>query len=156
MFRTTLCLWLCSVAVLGQAADPFIGTWRMNPDKSRYEGRPKPISEIVRFRPENDSLLQTVERVNADKTVTKLTQHYRFDGVERPTENAHGETITRRRLDTRTHEGTFRRDKNVVTQDHWELSSDGNTIHRTLIGTQAHPSGKPFTFHIVYERAKDE
>src|SRR3712207_1722866 len=115
------------LSALAFAGEPFLGEWKMNPERCDYKGRPMPDSGVVRFESELDALRHTIEWVNADGTGARNTFRAKFDGKEYPA-LASGQTVSRKRLDQNTFEAIFKKNGRVTNRDRWSVSVDGKTL----------------------------
>ena len=133
------------------AADPFLGTWKINTAKSTYSPGPAPKSGTVVFTEEGGWLVGKNETVNADGTTTTRTNRYKRDGKPYPFDSAIGKgmislklTGERQALSTLKLEGgntlTF---KSVI-------SADGKT--RTMTTTGKNAQGQAVKNTVVYDR----
>lgn len=66
------------------AADPFMGTWKMNPAKSRYNSAPAPKSATMTSTQNDDWIVGKNDTVGADGAATTATNRYKRDGNEYP------------------------------------------------------------------------
>jgi hypothetical protein len=139
--------------VAASAADPFLGEWKMNPEKSQFNGRPLPQSSIARFEPDVEGMRYTVETVDADGKGVRNTYRAKFDGKDYPALSA-GRTVSRKRIDQNTFEATYKKDGKLTNRDRWAISPDGKTIVVTTTGVDA-STKKPYTTSTVYERSRE-
>ncbi len=110
--------------------DPFVGTWKLNVAKSKFNPGPAPKSETVTITPDKVS----VEAVNTDgNTVNWSYMHSgetaaKIDGMENSTvmEKRSGNTV----------DHTWNMNGNTET-GHGVISKNGKTMKYTMTGTNA-------------------
>src|SRR5260370_5850504 len=66
IFTTALLLVVLALAVTAAAADQHSGTWKMNPDKSKYSPGPAPKSTTVKVEADEKGVKINAEVINAD------------------------------------------------------------------------------------------
>jgi hypothetical protein len=75
-----LCLGAATVAA--QGPDPFLGTWRLNLERSTFPGPPPALPYILTFEPNADGsilgIVYALDEKNARTAVARIT--YRYDG----------------------------------------------------------------------------
>src|SRR5712664_3430997 len=71
IFTTALLLVVLALAVTAAAADQHSGTWKMNPDKSKYSPGPAPKSTTVKVEADEKGVKIDAEIVNADGSTTQ-------------------------------------------------------------------------------------
>ena len=75
---------LSAAAVGAQGADPFMGTWRLNLQKSKFPGPPPALPYVVTFEANADGSILGIVYALDDKdmrtAVARIT--YRYDGKE--------------------------------------------------------------------------
>ena len=140
----TILLLLAVVAAAAVAANPWNGTWKLNPDKSKSpEGRlPHPTStNIIEIKGEMMHLISDQTSVNGEKEHVEYTAA--FDGKEYPVKvsppGPQPYTISLKNIDSHTREfveviGTF----TIKGRD--VLSEDGKSFSRIVEGKD--PQGK--------------
>src|SRR5947208_385065 len=92
------------------AADPFIGTWKMNPAKSKYSPGPAPKSATLTYTQDGDWIVGKNDTVGADGAATTATNRYKRDGKDYPFRTANGDsgTTTVKALDANTAQATLK------------------------------------------------
>jgi hypothetical protein len=131
-----------SVLVLAVAGwtqqDPLIGTWKLNPAKSKGAAS-LPKSEILKFEPYNgDGLKTTMDGMNAQGKATHSEMSAKFDGKDYPIAgNPNADTISMKRIDANTTELTFKNASKATGTIRRVVSSDGKTLTVTNKGTNA-------------------
>ncbi len=135
--------WLVAIA-----ADPFVGTWRMNAEKSKFAGI-GPQSMIVHFAPHDEGLQYSEESsfISGRRTNTAV---FRFDGKEHDGINPEFLAVRVRPTDTTIESRLKRKSWDEGTHRlNYTVSSDGRTLTIEIIG----PAGRSeFKSTIVLER----
>jgi hypothetical protein len=129
---------LAATAVFAQT-DPLIGTWKLDPAKSKYTGAPPIKSQTVTYAAVPNGLRTTVTGV--DGTGKKMAYGYTayFDGKDY-SEPGVGQpngmdTINIRRVDSNTTEYTGKKGGKVVQTARRVVSNGGKTLTITTTGT---------------------
>ena len=135
-----------------QAADPWLGTWKLNVAKSKCSPGPCARSNVSHFEAvAGGGLKVTGDAVDATGRSTHTETTTMFDGKEAEVKGA--ATLTTRlfsRIDDRTYEFVTRVNGKVTTTTRGTVSADGRT--RTLVTTGVNTDGKPVHNEAVYER----
>lgn len=143
-----------SVAATGasaQAADPGMGSWKLNAEKSKFSPGPAPRDLTTKFEPSGKAVKWSAQRTGADgKPQTAEFIGY-YDGKEykiagSPTADA----VILRRIDARTTERVNKKDGKVVTTERRVIAKDGKSYTTTVKGTSA--NGQPVDHRMVFDR----
>lgn len=129
---------LVMAAGIVAAENPFVGTWKLNPARSKFTG------ETVKFEHTASGAIQL--------SAGGLTYTFKPDGREYPAPL--GYTAAWRQLDERTWEVVNRLNGEVISTETIKLSPDGKT--RTEISKGTKPNGESFQDTAVYERIAGE
>ena len=138
------------------ADDPQAGNWKVNVAKSKFKTSPAPKSQTVTIVPAGkDGIKLTVNAINAKDEKSTIEYAAQYDGKEYPrTETGAGavagQTVTLRRIDSRTAERVAYLKGKKLTTEKWEISGDGKT--RTVTQTGVNPQGQPVDNVLVYEK----
>jgi ABC-type transport system substrate-binding protein len=133
-FMTGLLLLACSLV----AADPAVGTWKLNISKSKFSPGPPPQSATVTYEETAHGIKRTGEAVNAEGNKTSFDYTAQYDGKDYPVNgNRNADTISLKRVNDRTVESTLKKDGKVVTTVRRVVSPDGKTMTLTITGTNA-------------------
>jgi hypothetical protein len=118
------------------AADPFIGTWKMDPAKSKYSPGPAPKSVTMSYTQDGDWIVGKNDTVGADDKATTATNRYKRDGKEYPYQSATGGsgTIAVKAINANTAQATIKVGTSTMTL-HTAISKDGKSFTRTTKGT---------------------
>jgi hypothetical protein len=142
---------ILSVALGLAAADPAIGTWKLNVAKSKYRPGPAPKGATITYEASGDGVKRTGETVKADGQTTSFSYTAQYDGKDYPvTGNPNADTIVLKRINDYTSEATLKRGGKVTTTARRVVSKDGKTLTLTLKGTNA--QGQTVNSVSVYEK----
>ena len=115
-------------ALSAQAADPSVGTWKLNVAKSTYSPGPAPKSLTAKIEVAGDGEKVTVDGVRGDDTPIKVEYTAQYDGKDYPiTGSPMADTVSMKRLDANTTERTDKKGGKVTQILTRKISSDGKT-----------------------------
>ena len=138
-------------ALVWAAADPALGTWKLNIAKSKYSPGPAPKSATITYEAAGDGVTRTGETVGADGQTTSFSYTAQYDGKDYPvTGNPNADTITLKRINAYTSEATLKKGGKVVLTARRVVSKDGKTLTLTLKGTNA--QGQQINTVSVYDK----
>jgi hypothetical protein len=131
----------------GQSSDPLIGTWKINPEKSK--GAKSGTTVIAAA---GKGLKWTVDLVGTDGTKTHWSFTADYDGKDSPVtgNSPYGNMASLTRVDAQTIRITAKQDGQVTTTSTIVLSPDGKT--RTTTTTGKDPKGQTVDVMSVYEK----
>jgi hypothetical protein len=134
--------------------DPFIGVWKLNPGKSKYETGGAPTSFTRTYEDRGGGTIFMTTDVTIPQGSTRAYLVYRRDGKPYP-EAAVGVQAIRmvsvRATDSRTEDVYLVVDgKTSETPSTITISADGMTMTQVVSGRDA--KGKAFTNTIVYDK----
>jgi hypothetical protein len=147
MRTTRVGLSALALSVVALAADPFVGTWKMNPAKSTDP--PKVESLIFRIQASENGLTLD-EEMMVDGKVTKTLWPHVFDGKDYPHATKTADTVAARRTDSHRFEVVFKKNGNIVARGTWEVSADGWVLTYSVDRVDA--EGKATKRVLIYER----
>ena len=143
-----------SLALHAQStSDPsrLVGTWKLNPEKSKYSPGPGPRSQTLTWKPSATGLDFTIDTVDAQGQKTQTQVSEKFDGKPYPFKTAnYSGTRTSRFIDASTMEEIDTVDGKVRTTRRIAISKDGKVLTVTSKGVNA--QGQPTNNVTVYER----
>ncbi len=138
VFVTALLLVVFVLAVPAVAADQHSGTWKMNPDKSKYSPGPAPKSNTVKVEADEMGIKLDAEGTGADGSPTHVQYDAKFDGKDYPiTGVPNADTVSVKRIDANTIESTLKKGGQVVMTVTSRVSKDGKTRTSTFKGKDA-------------------
>jgi hypothetical protein len=139
---------VAGATALAQAKDPLVGTWKLNPEKSK--GAYKSGTSV--FEPAGDGVKATVDLVGTDGTAYHWTFTAKYDGKDSPVtgNNPYGDTVAFTRVNPNTVQISAKQGgKTTVTQT-IVVAADGKTRTTTTKGKDA--KGQPIEGMSFYEK----
>jgi hypothetical protein len=134
--------------------DPFIGVWRLNPGRSKYESGGAPTSFTRTYEDRGGGTIFMTTDVTIPQGSTRAFLVYRRDGKPYPEAAADAQAIRMvsiKAIDPRTEDVYFVVDgKTSETPSTITISADGMTMTQVVRGRDA--KGKAFTNTIVYDK----
>ena len=130
---------------LSAADDPFVGTWKLNVAKSRYNPGPLPKSSSNTYEPvPGGGLKIRVSTITAPGTLRSFERIERYDGKPYPVQGEPGgaDAISTKRVDPYTIEVVSYYQGKIIGHLTRKISKDGKTMTSTSQGTNA--QGQPF------------
>ena len=133
-------------AGLAQAqGNPFVGTWKMDPQKSKASPSPGPKEETRVVETQGDSVKGSYEGTAADGSRIAYGYTAKYDGKDYPLTGIGtpdgADTLALKRIDTNTYEVTAKRGGIVVMTARVVVSQNGKVTTITTKGRDV--SGKP-------------
>lgn len=124
-------------AGLRAAEDPFIGTWKLNPAKSKFDPGPAPKNITPTYEPYGDDGLKiTTVTVSTKGQESKREYTVKFDGKEYPVPHDAGrDMVSSKRVNPYRHEGVGKLHGQVTGIWSRQISKDGQTLTLTTDGT---------------------
>jgi ABC-type transport system substrate-binding protein len=120
------------------AADPMVGTWKLDVAKSKYSPGPAPSSATVTYEETADGIKRSGESINADGTKASFTYTAKYDGKDYPVSGSNlFDTISVKKINDHTVASTLKKSGKVVSTSRRVVSKDGKTMTLTINGTNA-------------------
>lgn len=142
---------LAGTRMAGQAADPFVGTWKLNVAKSTFTPGPAPKSETIKIEAAGEAHKVVAETVLPDGQAARIEYVAASDGKDYPVQGSpQVEAVSGRRVDPRTRELEYKKDGKTVRNLRARVSADGKTMTLTVKGTNA--QGQALTHNVLYEK----
>jgi len=136
------------------AADPRVGTWKLNLAKSNFAGMPAPKSEMRTVEAQGNGEKVTFNGVAADGSPIAFSVTAKLDGTPAPlvgTGAAGGADMSApKRIDPYTLTSTTTKAGKVVATERFVVSKDGRVTTQTRKTTDA--KGQPITQVIVWDK----
>jgi hypothetical protein len=133
-------------------SDPFLGTWKMDPAKSKFDPGPAPKSETRTFEATSDVITKsTVQTSTASGATVARSATYKFDGKSYPVQgSANYDSIAVTRVSALQAKTTLMRGGKTIGELTGVVSKDGKVL--TMTYTFTTPSGAKEHDVIVYDR----
>ena len=140
-----------AVPANAQSTDPFMGTWRLNVQKSKYSPGPVPKSIVTIYEPAGKGLKVSVTNESAGGQI-QYSYTSNLDGTDSPVtgNNPNADTVAVRRIDARTLEVVSKKGGKVTVTQRNALSADGKS--RTVTTTGTDPQGQKVNNVAVFEK----
>ena len=134
------------------AANPHMGTWKLNEAKSKMPAGMGKNTTVVYEEQKKDTIKVTVDGVDKDGKPTHSVWIGKFDGKAIPVKgNLPYNSVAYKVVNERTNDITTWKDGKVVWSGRIEVSKDGKSRTVTINGTDA--NGKKFKGKAVYDKA---
>jgi len=131
----TLVLVLGAAAVSAQT-DPAIGTWKLNPAKSKYDPGPVPKSNTVVITAAGNGIKVSAKGVDGEGKPTSTDYTVAYDRKDVPVTGPPAyDSVSASRIDPNTTQLTRKKNGKVVQTATRAVSSDGKTMTVTTTGT---------------------
>src|SRR6266487_6542941 len=133
------------------AADPSMGTWKLNEAKSKMTPGTTKFNSVT-FKNTLGNIKVTQDGIDANGKPIHVEWSGKFDGKDYPvTGDPSADTRAYRKLNDRTVEVTVKKSGKVIVTARSEVSADGKTRTSKVSGTN--PKGKKFRNVPVYDKA---
>jgi hypothetical protein len=158
MRRVAVVLAVFFIAVLARPAfgqgNPFLGTWKLNVAKSKFEGAPAPKSQTRTVEQQGNGVKYSFEGVAADGTPIAFSFVTYYDGTEAAIKGtgtpAGADSITLKRVNPHKIEGTLHKGGKDLGKVVAEVSNDGKIA--TVKGKGKTAEGKEYSTESVYDK----
>jgi len=133
------------------AANPLIGTWKLNEGKSKFAPGAAKNTTVTYAPAKGDMIKCTVDGVDKNGKPIHWTWVGKFDGQPYEIKGSKSfDTLTYKPVSDRTNNTTAMKDDKVVMTATITVAKDGKSRVVTLTGTDA--SGKKFTDTTYYDK----
>jgi hypothetical protein len=151
MRYTKLVLVFLGFAAALCAADPFVGTWKMNLAKTKYKVGTPPKEQTVTITEAGTDLNIAIAGTAADGT--KISMSYTVPatgGVGKVIESSAYDGISAKRMGPNEREVMYKKGGKTVYTSHSKVSADGNSLSVHAKGTN--PLGQTVDAANVYDK----
>jgi hypothetical protein len=141
---------LALAVIVIAADDPFIGTWKMNPAKSKFTNTTlKSFTHTIEAQ--GDGFKEVQDLVFSDEEATHRGWSGKYDGKGcMITGDPRTDTISLTKPNATTVKYVFKKNGNEVGSGKAVISKDGKTI--TDVGSGKDEKGKAFTYSVFQEK----
>jgi hypothetical protein len=144
-------LGMLAVGVSLSAADPAIGTWKLNVAISKYSPGPPPKSATITYEETAGGVKRTGESVDGEGKTTSFEYIAKYDGKEYAVTGTDlYDAIAIKRINDRSAEATLKKGGRVVSKARRVVTNDGKAMTLTISGTD--PMGKKMHNVAVYDK----
>jgi hypothetical protein len=146
---------VCAVMVFSSsvllAADNWLGTWKLNVEKSKVSPGPSPKSLTLKFEASQGLIKLTSDGVDAEGKATHGTFSSKFDGKDVPWEgNPNADTAAPKKINDNTYESVWKKGGKVTITAKAVVSKDGKTL--TISQTGKNAKGETVNNTSVFEK----
>ena len=147
---------LASVAAkpLVAQGNPFLGTWKLSVEKSKFEPGPAPKSMTRTVTAEGEGAKYSFRGISADGKRVAYSFTSNYDGKDSPItgKGAPGgaDTIALKRISANKVTATLKRQGKTVGKSESEVSADGKVT--TVKGKGKNPDGTAYSQESLYEK----
>jgi hypothetical protein len=133
------------------AADPFVGTWKLNVAKSKASDPSQmPKNEIAKFVAQENGLKYVFDGADV-RGKYHLAWSGKYDGKDYPLAGAFwADTSALKKVDTNTVVFVDKKAGKEAMTWHMTVSKDGKT--QTVVGKGKDEKGQELTFNLVYDK----
>ena len=133
------------------AADQHSGTWKMNPEKSKYSPGPAAKSVNLTIEADESHIKINAEGVDGNGNPTHVQYDAKFDGKDYPaTGLPAGDSVSVKRINADTIQATMKKGGKVMMTVSSVVSKDGKTRTSAFKGKDA--QGKDVHNVVVYDK----
>jgi hypothetical protein len=152
IFRTLLVGGLLAIGTgAALAADPVVGTWKLNLTKSTFSPGPAPKSQTRTYTESLQGMLLVIKTTTADGKESTTTLTFKDDGKPYPASgNPDFDMVSVTRVDALTVHSTQIKGGTTVSTAVRTVSKDGKTLTFAQKGT--HATGAKYDDVSVYDR----
>jgi hypothetical protein len=149
ILRTALAMSVLTVVAF--AADPYIGTWKLNPAKSKYTGLPMPKDVTVTYTPIDQGWKYDAKGTTGDGQPITMSFAYAKDNEDmKMTGYPYADALSLQGGKSNSSVGTFKREGKPVGTVKRNISKDGKTM--TISANITLPDGKKGSYTSVYDK----
>jgi hypothetical protein len=148
MLSTSL---IFTLGILATAADnPLVGTWKMNPSKSKSM-EPLDKSATWKLEVQGNNENDTFDGVDAEGKPYHVTASPKYDGKDYPISgNPRQDTVALSKVDANTVEYVVKKTGKEIAKGRVTVSKDGKTM--TESGKSRNPKGQETSYTIIWEK----
>ena len=149
--RSLICLGLFGSLLMAADADPVIGKWKLNWERSQ-SAQPAPKSVIRRYRKSKFGVRVSEVWVEAAGGRANLDYTASYDGKDYSVGSRKGGSVAFTRREANLAEGVSKLNGKVMYAFKRIVSNDGKTL--TIEMAKSDSTGKPFTEVLVYDKIR--
>ncbi len=136
VFTAALLLVALALAVTAAAADQHSGTWKMNPDKSKYSPGPAPKNTTVKIEADDKGVKINAEGTNADGSELHVQYDAKFDGKDYPVTGVpYADMVSVKRVGADTIESTMKKGGRARTRRDMTYSTSWSPTNSRAVGS---------------------
>jgi len=154
MRKPMLFLAVLGAAGLLWAADPFVGTWKMNPAKSKFSSFVAPKSFTVTFAAQENGVNMVQDILEADGKVIHRSVAFKYDGKDHPVTAPDIDTVSATNPNANTIHYAFKKGGKESYKGRAAVSKDGKTFADNGGGKDS--KRQEFTYSFFMEKQQPE
>jgi hypothetical protein len=148
MKRLALTLLLAASTVL--AADPFLGTWKLNLSKSRFPNDESMKELTITWAANGDKLRVSGVGASADGRPMRYSYDPIYDGKDYPPAGAwNWDSVSNNQVDENTREDRYKKNGRIIRVERRTVSTDGKTLTYAI---EAETNKGPVKGLLVFDR----
>ncbi|MBL8266548.1 hypothetical protein [Steroidobacter sp.] len=133
------------------AADPVVGTWKLNVSKSTFTSGPALKDQTRTYSQSGPSISLVMKTVAADGSAATSRTTYQLDGKDYPVMgSADYDSLSARQIDSHTAEFTLKKGGKAIGTTSRKVSKDGKTLVSEMKVTAA--QGGPADSTLVFDK----
>jgi N-acetylmuramoyl-L-alanine amidase CwlA len=142
---------LLTLSIVALAAEPHVGTWKLNVAKSTYNPGPPPKSTTLKIEAQESGFKWTFDIVEADGKATHVEWSGKHDGKDYSFKgNADFDTAATKKIDANTLESVVKKGGKVAGTGREVVSKDGKTL--TFTQKLKNAQGRDTNDTLVYDK----
>jgi uncharacterized Zn-binding protein involved in type VI secretion len=148
-----LAVCLVAPALMKADSSAFVGTWKLNLEKSKYPPNAAPKSMMRTVTADGDKVTYSFEGTAADGSAIKYSFTVQYDGKDNAISGSGpfgADHVALKLVNSHMTEGTLKKGDKVVSTVHTTVSHDGKMA--TISGKGTDPDGKPIKQTQVYDK----
>ena len=147
---TMVFILVLALSTVALAADPHVGTWKLNVAKSKYS-YPAPKSSTIKVTAQKNGIKSVSDSVDAEGQATHVEFTARYDGKDYPVTGIQAiDTIAFRKIKARTFDVVAKKAGKEIGTAREVFSKDGKTYTFTAKGKNA--QGQDINYIAVYDK----
>ena len=142
---------IMGTAAIAWAADPVVGTWKLNVSKSKFIPGPAPKESTRVYEARPEGIKVTVKTVQADGSAFTILITENYDGKDYPVVGSPDyDTVELKKVNEQVAEATLMHGHILVAHAKREISADGKTM--TITYRESPDRNHPVDNLAVYDR----
>jgi hypothetical protein len=131
------------------AADPFEGTWKLDPSKTKFTQGAAPKEEAIVVARQGDDYLVTIAGVDSSGKPISIKYSAPMNGEGKIIDGPY-DAVSSKRIDSNTRDVTYMKGGKEVRSSHGVVAKDGKSLRVTVKGTDA--DGKPLAGTVAFDK----
>ena len=132
------------------AAEPFAGTWTLNPAKTKYTTGTPPKNVTIVIEDQGTNLQVTATGTNSDGSPISVKYTIPISGGTGTVQEGDFNGITSKRISANDRENSYTKDGKALRSRHFVISKDGKTMTSKVKGTSQ--NGSPVDGTDAYDK----